>query len=410
MRQWSFRNRVDGVRGTGGRQGGSRRGLRLLLAFAVPLVAFGCDFGPMGTTSSGTSTAASCEFEFHDGGVAQDGIPALTNPIMAEVGSLAATYVNPNDRVIGIVIDGQPVAIPHSILWIHEIVNLDVGDARVAVTYCPLTGSSLVFDRSTAGGAEFGVSGMLSQSNLVMYDRRDPQSFWPQMDRRARCGPASGSALPLVPALEMSWAGWRELHPDTRVPANLSQEGQPFGGYGYPYGNYEDPNNDRLLFPVDTIDRRRPLKERVLGISEGPGELGPGQGGIRMIAFPFSALDEGGPENVVEVRLDEREVVVFWSRQWQGAAAYRKQVGDETLDFRVDDGRFVDLQTGSVWDFAGRAVEGPLEGEALTPVAEAYVAFWFAWATFHPRTELWGEASSGASGGPGGSGTSSHLR
>ena len=376
----------------------------------VALAAAGCELGPTASSNAGTSPMASCELEFVDGGVAQDGIPALTNPIMATAGEVAAAYMNPNERVIGMVIDGEPVAIPHSILWLHEIVNLDMGSERVAVTYCPLTGSSLVFDRSPVGGAEFGVSGVLRQSNLVMYDRRDPESFWPQMDRRARCGPATGTVLPLVPVLETTWAGWLELHPETRVPGNLPEEGQPFAGYGYPYGSYENLNNDQLLFPVSPIDRRRPLKERVLGISGGPGESGPSQGGISAVAFPFGSLDAQGPITVVRADLDDQQVIVFWSRQAQGAAAYRQDVAGQTLDFEVQDGRFVDTQTGSVWDLAGRAIEGPLEGEELTPVKEAYVAFWFAWAAFHPASELWGGEASGSSIAPEGFGARGQLQ
>ena len=100
---------------------------------------------------------------------------------------------------MGLSIGGKAVAIPHNILLWHEIVNLQVGGASVAVTYCPLTGSSLAFDRSSVNGAELGVSGLLFNNNLLMYDRNSTQSLWPQMLRQSTCGPRSGAAL------QMGW-------------------------------------------------------------------------------------------------------------------------------------------------------------------------------------------------------------
>ncbi|MEX0601117.1 MAG: DUF3179 domain-containing (seleno)protein, partial [Rhodothermales bacterium] len=128
-----------------------------------------------------------------------------------------ATYLVDDSRVIGLHFDGKPTAIPHNILWHHEIVNLNGSDMDLAVTYCPLTGSSMAFDRADLNGAEFGVSGLLFKNNLTMYDRRSGESLWPQMNREAGCGPNAGTALTMFPVVEMTWGGWRELHPDTEV-------------------------------------------------------------------------------------------------------------------------------------------------------------------------------------------------
>jgi hypothetical protein len=222
------------------------------------------------------------------GGPGKDGIPALTDPVMATVGSPGASYLDPEERVIGIVIEGQAFAVPHRVLWHHEIMNLNVGSTRLAVTYCPLTGSSLAFDRSIIDGAEIGVSGLLFQNNLMMYDRRTEESFWPQMSRGARCGAATGTELQMVPVVEMTWEGWTDLHPDTKVPAQDSGSGQNYASYGYPYGNYETLDNSSLLFAQPAIDPRRPPKERVLGIP--PRLAGGGEG----IAFPFGELNTLG--------------------------------------------------------------------------------------------------------------------
>ncbi len=321
-----------------------------LLLLAAVLVA--CDTGPTASGGVGPGPSDPCDIsalDIFDGGVAQDAILALTNPIMTAPGSRAASYIDPDDRVIGIALDGQAIAIPHSIGWFHEIVNLDVGDHQVAVTYCPLTGSSLVFDRASVGGAEFGVSGVLYQTNLVMYDRRERESFWPRMDRRARCGSATGTALEMIPAVEMTWGGWVELFPDTHVPADVPAQGQAFWDYSYPYGGYERLGNEEIWFPVLPLDRRRPLKERVLGISSGSGTMGP-LGSGSALAFPFGALDA------------------------EGAVAAGEAIVDEA--------------TGSDWSSSGKAVSGPLAGSRLEQVKTSYVAFWFAWAGFHPEGEI----------------------
>lgn len=168
------------------------------------------------------------------GGPGKDGIPALTDPMMTAVGTAGADYLGPDERVIGIMIEGQAFAVPHRILWWHEIMNLNVGSTRLAVTYCPLTGSSLAFDRSIIDGAELGVSGLLFQNNLIMYDRRSEESFWPQMSRGARCGAATGTELQMVPVVEMTWQGWSDLHPDTKVPAHDPGSGQNYENLRYP--------------------------------------------------------------------------------------------------------------------------------------------------------------------------------
>jgi hypothetical protein len=311
-------------------------------------------------------------------GQVKDGISALTNPATVAVGDPAADFLTNRDRVVGLFIDGTPYAIPLNIFWYHEIVNLDGPGYSIAVTHCPLTGSSMAFDRGPIGGAEFGVSGLLFRNNLIMYDRADPESLWPQMLSGARCGVRDGEQLVSVPIVETWWAGWKELHPDTRV---VGDGGNPDLYISYPYGSYDTPENPILLFPGSTIDPRRPPKERVLGIPDGFGG----------IAFPFLGLASASSDfkTVVNAEALGGDVVVFWDERVRGAIAYHAQSDGQALTFRVEDGQFVDDQTESVWDFEGNATTGPAAGAALEPVAEAYVAFWFAWADFHPLAELW---------------------
>ena len=322
------------------------------------------------------------ESEIFFGGVPRDGIPALLNPAFVAPDHAEAVYVRDFDRVIGIEVGGEVLAVPHNILWHHEIVNLEHYGPQLVVTFCPLTGSSMVFDRSAVEGGDFGVSGLIYQNNLIMFNRRSDggeESFFPQMLRGARCGPLDGSSLPMYPSVEMRWDAWKELHPETRVVSGRQNYGRPYRWY--PYGDYEAINNTETLFPHDELDRRRPPKERVLGI---PRDHGFG------IAFPFNELKRLGDKAVVHDDVQgERSVVVFWSTDAETAIAFVPRINGQDLTFEVRDDGFFDLENGSEWSLLGRAVSGPLEGSVLDLVTDAYVSFWFAWATFHPNTALY---------------------
>lgn len=316
-----------------------------------------------------------------DGGPGKDGIPALDNPTLVGPGDAGASYLLSDDRVMGLVVDGQPIAVPLNIQWWHEIVNFDLGDHRLAVTHCPLTGSSIVFDRRPARNATFGVSGLLFMNNLIMFDRNTDESLWPQMARGARCGPKSNLSLPAVASLEITWAGWRELHPQTQVVSSQTGFGRVYTREGYPYGDYDRLDDPNLFFPMpQPVDRRRPAKERVLGI---PADS---TGGI---AFPFGALEEQGPLAAVHATVGGVGQVVFWDGARRAAAAYVASTGDQALTFRVQDGAIVDEETGSTWRVDRLGTAGPLAGTQLEAVADAFVAYWFAWAAFYPSTELW---------------------
>lgn len=357
----------------------------VLIVVVVTAILSACDVGsrsarpPDGEANLVEDCLLSTE-NLIDSGVPKDGIPALTNPPLVDPEADEAEYLADTSRVIGLLVGDAPLAVPHNILWRHEIVNLDDWtDHPIAVTYCPLTGSSLAFDRSAVDGAEFGVSGLLLDNNLVMYDRRENESLWPQMIRGANCGTASGTRLEMIPIVEMRWNRWKAIHPDTKVLSSETGHRFSYGPRSYPYGGYERLDNESLLFDGTPIDDRRPPKERVLGIPAGS------MGGV---ALPFGALDNGSPARVVEVAPGSMNAVVFWKRTARAAMAFKM-----SSTFTVENGQIVDEETGSVWTIEGRAVGGPRKGEELTPVREAYVAFWFAWAAFHPDTDLWTPSS-----------------
>jgi hypothetical protein len=314
-----------------------------------------------------------------EGGPGKDGIPALTNPTFVQQNEAGASYVRGFDRVAGILIEGEAFAIPLNIFWWHEIVNLEGGPdgaTHIAVTHCPLTGSTMAFDRDAVGGVEFGVSGLLYLNNLIMYDRASPESLWPQMLAGARCGDKDGTRLPMFPLIEMSWAGWKDLHPGTWVIS--SETGWSRNYQSYPYGGYAQPDNTEVLFQQD-VDTQRPPKERVLGVPLGNGGL----------TFPFGILDELGPVAAVQSQTLGQSLVVLWDREKEAAMAFEAEVDGETLTFSTHLNLFKDDQTQTIWRVDGLGVEGPLAGVQLKPVAEAFIAYWFAWPAFYPEVEIW---------------------
>ena len=184
------------------------------------------------------------------GGPPKDGIPALTRP--ETIGARDAAFLGPDDLVIGVALGGEARAYPLRILVWHENANDVVGDVPVAVTYCPLCNSALVFDRRVGDRVlEFGVSGLLVDSNVLLYDRHAPlgrESLWSQVQMRAVTGPAAreGRQLRLLPSSLTTWARWREAHPETTVLSPGTGHSRPYDRS--PYAAYFA--SDELMFPA----------------------------------------------------------------------------------------------------------------------------------------------------------------
>lgn len=312
-------------------------------------------------------------------GTTRDAIPALTTP---EIAGANASFMRDEDRVLGVVQNGAARAYPFGILWWHEVVNDTLGGAPVLATYCPLTGSGIAFDPRVAGTArEFGVSGLVFLSNLVMFDRT-AGSFWVQMRLGSECGPDRGTSLAPVAALETDWAHWRALHPNTTVITPNTGFRKAY--FAYPYGSYADPTNPVVDFlpPGVTWSRERLPKELVLGVARNGAA----------VAYPLMALADSGTAFVVNDAVGDAPILVTYTGSWNTARAFDRRVASQALTFRLTDAdtfRMTDEETGSVWTIEGEATAGPLSGDRLTPIADAFVAFWFAWSIFHPETRIY---------------------
>jgi Protein of unknown function (DUF3179) len=198
--------------------------------------------------------------ELLPGGPPRDGIPAIDQPRF--VAAEKASFLRDEDRVLSVKIDNEVRAYPLRILNWHEIVNDQIGDQPVAVTYCPLAGAGIVFNRRVNGRElSFGVSGLLYQSDLVMYDR-ETESLWPQIAMKAVSGPQAGAALRWLPSEEMTWGAWREAHPDGKVLSTKTGYARDYSGHAY--ASYEQ--SSETMFPVKWSRPELAKKTWVIGV------------------------------------------------------------------------------------------------------------------------------------------------
>lgn len=200
-------------------------------------------------------------------GVAQgadfDQIKALDDPAFVHYHPLSfdpaeAFYLEDDDLVVVVEINGETKVYPHAILDWHEIINDEVGGLSVSVTYSPLTGTTRVWERNDIA---YGVSGLIYNNNLLAFDRFT-ESFWWQLEGRCVFGGLRGEQLALLHFLETTWGTWKLADPTPNVVSGVQEQGHPYGTF--PYGDY--PTNDRITYPILFEDERLPLKERVFGV------------------------------------------------------------------------------------------------------------------------------------------------
>jgi len=323
--------------------------------------------------------------EIESGGPPKDGIPALDRPRFMSV-RRAELWLKPEEPVIALSVGDQARAYPIQILMFHEIVNDTVGGVPVAVTFCPLCNASMAFDRRVGAGVlDFGTTGRLRYSDLVMYDRQT-ESWWQQFVGKGIVGHYAGTKLRRIPSSIVAFADFAASFPKGRV---LSRETGFFRPYGRnPYVGY-DRIDQSPFFPVKK-DARLPPKERVLSVSAGG----------RHRIYPLSLLEKhpvlgavlGDVPYVVLAKpgmnspLDQASIRE--GRPIPAAAAFDRRLAGRVLEFGFEGGRVVDHSTGSVWNILGEATSGPLEGQRLTPIAESGVHFAFAWLAFNPDSEI----------------------
>lgn len=315
----------------------------------------------------------------------RDRIPPLDSPRF-EMVTAADQWLEDREPVVLLELGQEVRAYPLRILTWHEIVNDQVGDTPVAVTYCPLCNTAIAFERRLGGQVlRFGTSGFLRFSDLVMWDRQT-ESLWQQITGEAIVGDLAGSQLQFLPSSLIPWGEFKERFPQGMVLSRNTGFAAQEARYGQnPYWFYTSSSRP-FLFKGE-LDDRFPAMERVVAILAGDTQK----------AYPFSVLEK---ERVVNDEVEGLPIVVMWGLSdtadpldepelAQGQAigvgvAYERRVNGRLLTFGAErDDAFVDNETGSLWNLLGQALEGPLKGQRLPPVVHGN-HLWFAWAAFNP--------------------------
>ncbi len=324
--------------------------------------------------------------EILSGGPPKDGIPSIDAPNFQSTRE-ADEWLEDREPVVFVQVGEDAHAYPIQILIWHEIVNDTVGGEPLIVSFCPLCNTAIAFKRTFNGAVfDFGTTGRLRYSNLIMYDRQT-ETWWQQATGDAIAGEHTGAQLEFYPASMISWADFKELHPDGKV---LSRDTGFSRDYGKnPYFGYDDISQAPFLFDGTTPDQLPPMA-RVLTVDLNH----------EAVAYPYDVLSQSG---VINDSVGGQAIVIFWAegtasaldtssipegREVGAAVAYSRIVDDRTLTFEFADGKITDEQTESIWNIFGLALSGELAGKQLTPVVSIN-HFWFSWAAFRPETRIY---------------------
>jgi hypothetical protein len=281
-----------------------------------------------------------------------------------------------DEPVVGLDFNGDERAYPVRLLSLHEIVNDVVGGQPVAVTWCPLCYSSIVFNRVAEREFTFGVSGYLYFNNLVMYDHQS-NTMWSQMLGMGIKGAFRGRQLEILPSHLMSWRAWKELHPETRV-LSAARLGKSADEVIDPYVSYYTSGAAGITGWKNPDDRLKP-KQLVVGIVIGE----------KARAYSIDAVRDS---ILIHDELGGQPLLIVYDELSASVSVYLRSLEDRVLTFlpNSQDGVYIDVETGTLWDFhSGYALEGVLEDSSLSRVS-APMVFWFAWSDLYPKTEVFG--------------------
>lgn len=278
--------------------------------------------------------------EIVSGGPPKDGIPSIDDPKFVSVAE-ARDFLEDDEPGIVLMFDGATRFYPYQILVWHEVVNDMINGKRILVTYCPLCATGIVFDPVVDGErVEFGTSGRLWQSNLLMYDRKT-DSLWSQVLGEAVVGEVTGATLAVIPSDIARFGTFAKAYPGGEV---LSRDTGALRVYGSdPYGSYYT-NNSAIYFPLRNQDDRLPTKALVLGVViDGQAK-----------AYAADAIKEAGE---VDDEFQNKMIIARWDTALDAAQLFERLASGEEI-----------------------RLEGVIPG------------FWFSWVAAHPDTALWPES------------------
>lgn len=326
--------------------------------------------------------------ELMSGGPPKDGIPAIDSPKFVSV-SEAGKWLKSNEPVISLKVGNEARAYPLQILMWHEIVNDDINGQPVTVTFCPLCYTAITFDRRLDGRVlDFGVSGMLRHSDMVMYDRQT-ETWWQQISGEGLVGDLTDKVLNQIPSQIVSFGQFSKAFPDGKVMSRETGHSRAYGNN--PYRGYDDITKTPFLYRGKPDERLKPME--------------------KVIAIELDSITKAYPHTITRKkrvlydRVGKTDIVIFHADGASSALDHEKiseskdagssgvfipELDGQKLTFVYTDNEFVDEQTKSRWNVFGQATEGKLKGKQLKQIGHGDY-FAFAWLVFKPKTEIFKE-------------------
>ncbi len=323
--------------------------------------------------------------ELRSGGPPKDGIPSIDNPRFVSVSQ--ADWLSPGELVIAYKTEGEARAYPLQILMWHELVNDEIADRPILVSYCPLCNSAIVFDRVADGTTlDFGVSGMLRNSDMVMYDRQT-DSLWQQITGEGIVGVYTGQVLKMLPSQMIPFEEFARVYPEGLVLSRQTGHSRPYGRN--PYTGYEFGSGPIMPVRQQSLPRSVRPMDKLVVLDDGGGYKAYTTKSLARVGVAHSEV-AGRPVVVLHSTSGRSPVDksdMSKSREIGSVGVFYAEVDGRRLSFRRENDQFQDTETKSRWSITGIAEEGELAGKRLTPV-EHGVYFAFAWLAFQPDTRI----------------------
>lgn len=307
--------------------------------------------------------------EIVSAGIVKNGIPSIDKPIFESVAS-ADKYLDNEGFGIALEINDRTRYYPYQVLVWHEIVNDVFQTKKLAITYSPLTYSGKVFDREFNDQIfEFGTSGELYNSNLLMYDRTY-DSLWSQVLGKAVKGPLTGMTLKAIPSNIISWNNFKKNFPHGEVLSRKTGEVRDYTRN--PYGNYL--SNNSILFPVNHKDSRMDSKTIVFGLKDESGTK----------AFALNDIEKA---KIINDVVGGRSILILWDQDLNTATAFLREIDGRQPNISLENNILKDSD-GSKWNASGKAISGPNSGFQLKAISLENT-LWFSWVSSYPETEVY---------------------
>lgn len=310
--------------------------------------------------------------EIRDGGPGKDGIPSIDNPQF--ISATEATFLSDDDLVVGIFQNEVARAYPHVVLDWHEVVNDEINGTFFTLNYCPLTGTAFAWESKTNNTrTTFGVSGLLYNANLIMYDR-NTDSNWSQLRLECVNGELINAKPKLYNTVETDWKTWKALYPNSEV---LSTQTGFSRNYGVsPYGDYAT-NNNRFIFRPAILNSALPNKQRVYAILNDDVSK----------VYQFSNFEGGG---LIKDNFNGKDYLIYGNTNIMYGFRLEGELANLTFEYESSRSQasYIKDNEGNRWSVFGEALSGPRTGQSLTPV-NSVMSYWFAIAAFYPDPEIY---------------------